>query len=314
MKEAMELAEYMAKSEFVPAIYQGRPGDIIVAMQCGAELGLKPFQALHGIAVINGRATVWGDAATALVEASGLMTSFREYFAHSSDTETALSTAEVNRLIDSGDDELVAICEVGKKGFEGTHKAMFSIADAKRAKLWGNTKKSPWMQYPARMMMWRARGFAFRDRFPEALKGMVFAEEAQDYTHVNVDTKKLASDLVEPKPIDVAYEIAEPIELNVELDPAVREGLESGIAKFDGRFGAGKSLEGATKFFGAESLSDLSGRHAELFLSCLNHGFKDHIEVSKSMYDTDLFSDLDDEKIGMVISCVKIQNEGSDGD
>jgi hypothetical protein len=55
----------------------------------------------------------------------------------------------------------------------------FSVADAVRAGLWG--KSGPWTQYPKRMLQLRARGFALRDAFPDVLKGLVTAEEAQDY-------------------------------------------------------------------------------------------------------------------------------------
>ena len=51
--------------------------------------------------------------------------------------------------------------------------------DAKRAGLAG--KSGPWTQYPARMLALRARGFALRNAFADALRGLVTAEEAQDY-------------------------------------------------------------------------------------------------------------------------------------
>jgi hypothetical protein len=51
--------------------------------------------------------------------------------------------------------------------------------DAKRAGLAG--KSGPWSQYPARMLALRARGFALRNAFADALRGLVTAEEAQDY-------------------------------------------------------------------------------------------------------------------------------------
>jgi hypothetical protein len=50
--------------------------------------------------------------------------------------------------------------------------------DAKRAKLFD--KDGPWKQYPDRMLQMRARGFALRDAFPDALKGFAIAEEAMD--------------------------------------------------------------------------------------------------------------------------------------
>ncbi len=43
---------------------------VLVAMQWGAEIGLAPMQALQNIAVINGKPSVYGDAAMALVQAS----------------------------------------------------------------------------------------------------------------------------------------------------------------------------------------------------------------------------------------------------
>jgi hypothetical protein len=55
----------------------------------------------------------------------------------------------------------------------------FSMADAKRAGLAG--KSGPWSQYPARMLTLRARGFALRNAFADALRGLITAEEAQDY-------------------------------------------------------------------------------------------------------------------------------------
>jgi hypothetical protein len=55
----------------------------------------------------------------------------------------------------------------------------FSVTDAKKAQLWG--KGGPWSQYARRMLQMRARGFALRDAFPDVLRGLITAEEAQDY-------------------------------------------------------------------------------------------------------------------------------------
>jgi hypothetical protein len=72
----------------------------------------------------------------------------------------------------------VAVCVAKRKGRKPV-TARFSVEDAKRAGLWG--KQGPWSAYPKRMMQMRARGFALRDAFPDVLKGMITAEEAQDY-------------------------------------------------------------------------------------------------------------------------------------
>ena len=66
--EAMEFSKMLADSSMVPKAYQGKPMDVLVCVQWGAEIGLAPMQALQNIAVINGKPSVYGDAAMALVQ------------------------------------------------------------------------------------------------------------------------------------------------------------------------------------------------------------------------------------------------------
>jgi hypothetical protein len=161
--EAMRFGKMLADSEFAPKDFRGKPASCVLAVQHGAEIGLGPMQAIQSIAVINGRPSIWGDAALALVMASPLCEHVRE------------------RLEGLGD-LAVAICSVKRRGYPEATVSMFSVSDAKKAGLWG--KSGPWTQYPRRMLQLRARGFALRDAFPDVLKGLVTAEEAGDYTHV----------------------------------------------------------------------------------------------------------------------------------
>ena len=52
------------------------------------------------------------------------------------------------------------------------------MKDAKRAGLWG--KPGPWTQYPRQMLFNRARAFAYRHAFADALFGVGFREEEED--------------------------------------------------------------------------------------------------------------------------------------
>ena len=70
LDEAMKFCQIMADSELVPKSYQGKPGNVMVAIQMGQELGLTPMRALRCIAVINGRASMWGEEMLAMVLAS----------------------------------------------------------------------------------------------------------------------------------------------------------------------------------------------------------------------------------------------------
>lgn len=154
MKEAMEFAGLLAKSDIVPKDYQGKPGNVLVAIQWGMEIGLQPMQAMQNIAVINGRPSIWGDAMIALVRACPA-------FEYITETQT----------------DKEATCIIKRKG-EPEAIRTFSMDDAKRAGLLG--KSGPWTQYPKRMMQMRARSWALRDVFPDVLKGMICAEEALD--------------------------------------------------------------------------------------------------------------------------------------
>ena len=160
MGEAMQFAKMVSSSDFAPKDFKGKPESCLLAIQHGSEVGLSPMQSLQSIAVINGRPTIWGDAALALVQSSPACEYVREY-------------------LEGDGDQAVAVCEVKRRGYPAPTVSRFSMADAKRAGLAG--KSGPWSQYPARMLALRARGFALRNAFADALRGLVTAEEAQDY-------------------------------------------------------------------------------------------------------------------------------------
>ncbi len=58
-EQALTFSKYLAESDLVPKDFKGRPGNCLVAIQWGAELGLKPLQAMQNLAVINGRPALW---------------------------------------------------------------------------------------------------------------------------------------------------------------------------------------------------------------------------------------------------------------
>jgi len=154
--EAMQMATMLAKSEMVPKAYKSRPEDVLVAMMLGSELGLNPIQALMNIAVINGRPCVWGDALPALAQNHPAWGGMEESF---------------------DDATMTATCTVWRKNGP-RHTQSFSSADAQKAGLWD--KAGPWKAYPKRMLQLRARGFALRNQFADALAGLITREEAAD--------------------------------------------------------------------------------------------------------------------------------------
>lgn len=156
-EQALQLADYMSKSEMVPKQYRGRPGDCFIAMQWGMEIGLKPLQAMQSIAAVNGKPSLYGDAGKALLLAHGCII-------EEDDTETVKANGRGR-------------CSIKRPGRPVVHRT-FSLEDAKTAGLWG--KEGPWRAYPYRQMAWRAFWFAARDAAADLLRGMGGAEEAMD--------------------------------------------------------------------------------------------------------------------------------------
>lgn len=142
------------------------PEAIMVAVQAGMEVGLSPFQALQGIAVINGRPSLYGDAALAVVQG-------HEDF------------EDIEETVNGDGEKAVAKCVIRRKGRLPIVRE-FSVQDAKHAKLWG--KVGPWTDYPKRMLQMRARSWAMRDSFADALKGVGVIEEVSDI-HSRVEKK-----------------------------------------------------------------------------------------------------------------------------
>jgi hypothetical protein len=209
MGEAMEFSKMLSESSMVPRAYQGKPQDIMVCVQWGYELGLAPMQALQNIAVINGKPSVYGDAMAALVQASPVCEGIDEH------------------IEGDGTTNPVAICVAKRKG-RNPVIAKFSVEDAKRAGLWG--KQGPWTQYPKRMLQMRARGFALRDAFPDVLKGLISAEEAEDYptesngkpikdiTPMPANPLDLIAPPAEPEPVAVAEVAVDAIDVELQND------------------------------------------------------------------------------------------------
>ena len=157
LTEAMEFSEVLSKSGLVPDAYRGKPANVLVAIQWGYEVGLPPMQALSNINVINGKATLWGDGLVAVCKKHPDYYGMKEWL--------------------EGD---TAYCSVKRKVKDIVEETLreFSIEDATKA---GLMNKMNWKNYAKRMLQQRARGFALRDAFPDAIKGIITTEEAIDY-------------------------------------------------------------------------------------------------------------------------------------
>jgi len=181
LEDMYRFAQHVANSGLAPKSFV-RPEQIMIAIQMGAELGMPPMKSLQSFAVVNGQARLWGDVPLALVRQSGNL----EYIKESIEGDS--------------DDSMYAICITKRKGDPEPKTTKFSVADAKKAGLWG--KAGTWQSYPKRMLQYRARSFNLRDNFPDCFGGATIAEEYEGIEYIEstvIDKPRSAVLLEEPK-------------------------------------------------------------------------------------------------------------------
>lgn len=167
ISEAYRYANYIVKSGFAPQCFK-TPEAVLIAVQYGAEVGLKPMQALQSISVVNGRPGLWGKALPGIVLQHGILEKFNEW-------------------TEGEGENVVAICEVKRKGMDTVRVEKFGALDAKKAGLWGKT--GPWSQYPKDMLKYKARARAFNALFADVLCGLPVLEDIQDVPPVRRDER-----------------------------------------------------------------------------------------------------------------------------
>jgi len=167
-----KVSQYLAKSDLVPKSFGGRAENVFAAIMYGREIGVSGMQALSNIAVVNGRPSVWGELATALVRQSGLCETLNYKFTGEGATLKCIATGK-------------------RKGDPESHTEEFSMADAKLA---GFDKKDTYLKHPKDMVMWKALHRLFKFLWPDVLKGIAIRQIAGDLSEefpeaVNVEVE-----------------------------------------------------------------------------------------------------------------------------
>ena len=176
IEQAEKFCQMLAKTEFVPKAFRNKPDSIMVVGAMGARLGVDVFTAMSGIADINGKPCVYGDLMLAVC-------------LNHPEFEDCLESVEGKAY----EDTFTAVCTARRKGREPVTRS-FSVIEAKEGGLW--KKAGPWTTVPQRMLQMRARAFALRDTFADALAGMHGVEEMEGIVDVT-DSVTVHAD---PKP------------------------------------------------------------------------------------------------------------------
>lgn len=183
-KRLIERGESLKESELVARM--------TVVLQAGAQLGLSTFASARYIAWVRGNACPWGDAIPAII-----------YCAKNPDGKLCVKVfdevTEQYQPEGKGPKRWRTTCTIVRIMPAGGEKKViqtFSWDDAAAASL---TNSPTWQAYEKRMTQCRARSWAARDAVPDAMCGMVAAEEALDqvYAEENAGKSDRATTLTE---------------------------------------------------------------------------------------------------------------------
>ncbi len=165
---------------------------VAMAIAFGLEIGLLPIQAVASVSVVNGKPSLYGDAALGLLQASPFC-------------------SELEHGLDGEGDDRVGWMRTQRKGEDKARETRFSVADAVTAQLW--SKKGPWQTYPNRMLVWKAVSFHMKDWWADVLRGLSIHEDLAAEMEARSEARQREQPAIEtdkPAVVRVESEAARP--------------------------------------------------------------------------------------------------------
>lgn len=160
--EVWAVADNLKKGGAGPS--KASTASIAAAILRGQALGLDIVTSMGQITVVNGRASLMGDLALALVRQSGKLASYKREWIGKEGTD------------DYG-------CKITAKRADTNEEIdyTFTFGEAKRA---GLLRTAIWTGFTKRMVYYRTLGFILRDLFSDVLMGLYVTEELQSIEQI----------------------------------------------------------------------------------------------------------------------------------
>lgn len=182
LQTLMAVARKVHASTIAPKGYSEET--VFAVMLAGAELGFEPMQSLSAFHVIQGRLSLRADFVVALCVRSPVCKHFT--------------------LVESTDK--VATYETLREGHAAPTRMSFTIEQAQRAKLMGNTL---WSTHPDAMLRARCSARLARAVYPDAAAGIIVPDEAEEIAANDSSTRPA---LVTRQPVRELPSTTEPTE------------------------------------------------------------------------------------------------------
>jgi hypothetical protein len=145
---------------------------VVAVIAAGSEVGMGPMAAMANIALINRKRVIWGAGAVAVLQASGHLEDMKVERI-GSEPGASIATAQF------ADDFGIKVT-LKRKGLPTPYVGEFTVGAAKRGHLWLNTNKKPWIEFPEKMLFWRAFNNAVGAGFGDCMAGLAIREVVAD--------------------------------------------------------------------------------------------------------------------------------------
>jgi hypothetical protein len=163
--EEWRVAQLMLSSKALPKQFEN-VAQVVMALQFLKAHGLNPMVSIRQTMIVNGSIAVYGELPLCLVQRSGELEDFEEFFVDKDYKEICFDNKNLEAEI------YTAVCKIKRKNKKLITKT-FTVQEAKKAALWD---KDIWKKYPRRMLQMRTRSLALKDVFPDILSGIAISE------------------------------------------------------------------------------------------------------------------------------------------
>lgn len=180
MTDTIEFAKNVAGGSLLPRDYQRNPANVIIAVNLGQSMGLRPAESLYRINVIQGKPTASAELIAAQVRKAGHKLRITKDEARQSVTATIVRC----------DDPDYPISET---------------RDAAWAQRMGLASKDNYRKQPMTMLTWRAITACAREACPEALYGVAYTpDEMHDMDPQPIQAEAVTAEPGQEQPTDLA--------------------------------------------------------------------------------------------------------------
>lgn len=168
MEEAWSYANRLAKTQFIPQTYQGKPEDCFIAIDISARLGVHPMMFLQNSYIVHGRPAMEAKLILSLVNGSGLFTDPLDYEVEGNDpSKSDYRVRAFATRVSTG------------KTLYGPWITWKLVKGEK----WDSKQGSKWQTMPEVMFHYRAASWFTNRHCPEVKMGLMGIDEANEDAH-----------------------------------------------------------------------------------------------------------------------------------